>query len=86
MAAKATFDPILESIVLHEHDLDASTTSPSLVRNGQIALAYVEGEGRIYFRVDNATYYVTGTQVAIVPPKQGNPIGLLLALTYPADL
>jgi hypothetical protein len=59
---------------------DNDTVEPSSESDGYVGVAYISSEGRIYFNVNGALYYVTGTAVAA--PATGSPIGLLLALTY----
>lgn len=59
---------------------DDGTTAPSGKSDGYASVAYIDTEGRIYFFVNGAAYYLTGTAVAV--PVTGNPIGLALVLTY----
>jgi len=59
---------------------DDGTTEPTNKSDGYASVSYVDSEGRIYFFVNDTAYYLTGTVVAV--PVTGNPIGLLLALTY----
>jgi len=63
---------------------DSATSEPSGESDGYLGVAYVSSEGRIYFVVEGTTYYVTGTEVAGAVIVAGNPMGLLLSLTYPA--
>ena len=57
---------------------DKATSEPSGESDGYVGVAQISSDGRIYFFVEGEKYYVTGT----LTPKIGNPIGLLLALTY----
>lgn len=59
---------------------DDGTTSPSSQNDGYLGVAYISSEGRIYFWVEGVRYYVTGSAAPDI--QTGNPIGLLLALTY----
>lgn len=59
---------------------DCGTTEPFGKADGYIGVAVIGGEARIYFAVEGSMYYVAGTiQEAL---ETGNPIGLLLSLTY----
>lgn len=59
---------------------DGDISEPTLTEDGEIVVAKISGNPRIYFRVDGTTYYASG-EFNIVP-ETGNPIGLLLTLTY----
>jgi hypothetical protein len=60
---------------------DNDTVAPAGKVDGYLGVAYISSQGRLYFLVNNNTrYYVTGTLAAEV--RTGQPIGLLLALTY----
>ena len=61
---------------------DEGTSEPSGKSDGYIGVALVGGQPRIYFAVEGALYYVEGEAGA--EPEVGNPIGLLLTLTYAA--
>lgn len=61
---------------------DHATVEPTSESDGHVGVAYISSEGRLYFAVEGTTYYVAGTAVSPVSPVTGNPIGLLLALTY----
>ena len=57
---------------------DKATAEPSSESDGYVGVAQISSDGRMYFFVEGEKYYVTGT----LTPKVGNPIGLLLSLTY----
>ena len=59
---------------------DNATSAPTDKSDGYVGVAEIGGDGRIYFTVEGTMYYIKGT--AAVVPITGNPIGLLLALTY----
>jgi len=61
---------------------DNDTSEPSSETDGYVGVAYISSEGRIYFAVNGTTYYISGTEVAAAAIATGNPIGLLLSLTY----
>jgi hypothetical protein len=71
-----TFDASAGKVLVE----DAHISEPSSESDGYVGVAYISSEGRIYFAVDGVMYYVAGSVVAA--PVTGNPIGLLLALTY----
>lgn len=76
----ATFSGIVDASsgkVLVE---DKATSEPDGESDGYMGVAKISSDGRIYFFVEGQKYYVTGTLVLL--PVTGNPIGLLLALTY----
>jgi hypothetical protein len=59
---------------------DNDTVEPTGQSDGYIGVAIVGGQPRIYFRVAGEMYYVEGSVSMAV--ATGNPIGLLLTLTY----
>jgi hypothetical protein len=79
---KPTFDALLDEVVFHAHDGEYTTSTPSLTRNGQWSIAYIGGEGRIYFRSNDTSYYLTGLLVPSGTPVPNQLIGLLGAYTY----
>ena len=62
---------------------DNDTVEPTNKSDGYIGVAKPGGQPRLYFTVDGIMYYVEGS--AGVVPVTGNPIGLLLCLTYNLD-
>jgi len=60
---------------------DNGTTAPTLESDGYIGVAMVNGEARIYFKVNDIMWYIN-TDGIDASPVPGNPIGLLLTLTY----
>ena len=60
---------------------DNGTVAPTNVSDGYIGVALVSGEARIYFKVENGLYYVSNDGISVAPVT-GNPLGLLLSLTY----
>lgn len=59
---------------------DNDTTAPTSESDGYVGVAKIAGNARIYFQVDGQLYYTSGSfDVAV---QTGNPIGLLLCLTY----
>jgi len=61
---------------------DNDTAEPSGKSDGYIGVAIIDGTARVYFTVSGTMYYIDGTIVAAAEIVTGNPIGLLLALTY----
>ena len=59
---------------------DNDVAAPTGKSDGYIGVAIVGGQSRVYFAVNGTMYYIDGTASAV--PVTGNPIGLLLALTY----
>ncbi|MHA2063735.1 MAG: hypothetical protein ACXABY_05050 [Candidatus Thorarchaeota archaeon] len=59
---------------------DNATSAPTGKSDGYVGVAKIGSDGRIYFVVEGVTYYVDGTPAAVA--GVGEPIGLLLALTY----
>ena len=57
---------------------DNSTTAPTSESDGYIGVAEVSSDGRIYFKVEDKLYYISGTRAV----QAGSPMGLLLALVY----
>ena len=60
---------------------DNGTTAPTIESDGYIGVAMVSGEARLYFRVDGIMWYIN-TDGIDASPIPGNPLGLLLTLTY----
>ena len=61
---------------------DNDTSEPEEKDDGYIGVAIIDGTARVYFAVDGTMYYIDGTIVEAAEIVTGNPIGLLLALTY----
>ena len=61
--ARFKINPVTGKMDLVDLPLDAGTSTPTLPKNGDVAVATVDAEGRLYFRVGNTRYYVTGTAV-----------------------
>lgn len=59
---------------------DNDTSEPDDRDDGYMGVAIIGGQPRIYFAVGDKMYYVDGSAAAA--PETGNPIGLLLCLTY----
>ena len=59
---------------------DNDTSEPSGKSDGYIGVAVIGGQPRMYFVVNGELNYVEGS--AAVIPETGNPLGLLLVLTY----
>jgi len=59
---------------------DNATSAPQGKDDGYVGVVKVGADGRLYFAVEGAMYYIKGTASSV--PVTGNPIGLLLALTY----
>ena len=59
---------------------DNASDIPTGKSDGYMGVANIGGTARVYFAVNGAMYYVDGTVAAV--PVTGNPIGLLLSLTY----
>jgi len=76
LISTGTIDASAGKVLVEDND----TTEPTAEQDGYIGVAKVDGNARIYFAVDGQVYYTSGTfDVGIAT---GNPIGLLLALTY----
>lgn len=76
MTISGTLDASAGKVLVEDND----TTEPTSGSDGYIGVAKVAGNARIYFQVDGQLYYTSGTFDINV--ATGNPIGLLLALTY----
>ena len=62
---------------------DNDVVEPYGESDGYVGVAIIDGTARVYFAVDGDMYYIDGTIVAAAAEiVTGNPIGLLLALTY----
>mgnify|MGYP001617287714 FL=1 len=61
---------------------DNDTSAPDVESDGYIGVAIIGGVSRVYFAVSGGMYYING--IAVSTPVAGNPIGLLLTLTYAA--
>jgi hypothetical protein len=59
---------------------DKDTDVPTGKSDGYIGVAKIGGQSKLFFAVDGIMYYVDGTPANV--PANGNPIGLLLTLTY----
>ena len=59
---------------------DKDTVAPTSESDGYVGVAKIGGTARVYFAVDGIMYYIDGAAASV--PVTGNPIGLLLALTY----
>lgn len=59
---------------------DKNNSVPTGESDGYIGVAVIGGQSRVYFAVGGVMYYIDGTIAAV--PETGNPIGLLLVLTY----
>lgn len=57
-------NPITNKFDMVDVPLDNGTDTPLQTVNGDIELAYVDSNGRIYFRVNNSRYYINGVAVA----------------------
>lgn len=64
----------------------SSGSAPTLTQNGELQVANVSSDGRVYFRTDGNTYYISGLQIieAMFIPM-GQPIGLM-GVTYAEDV
>lgn len=72
-----TIDASAGTVLVHDND----TAEPTGNGDGYIGVAIVDGDPRIYFTVAGNMYYVCNDGV-LVGIQTGNPIGLLLTLTY----
>jgi len=71
-----TIDASSGEVLVEDNNADV----PADKSDGYIGVAIVGGTAKVYFAVNGAMYYIDGTTVAV--PVTGNPIGLLLTLTY----
>lgn len=62
---------------------DNATAAPSGKSDGYVGVAYVAGHARLYFNVEGVMYHINAEEAA-ASPVVGNPLGLLLPLTYAA--
>jgi hypothetical protein len=71
---------------LVNYPFKSSNSAPTLNQNGEVQVAKIGSDGRIYFRVDNDTFYISGVQIieAMFIPM-GQPIGLM-GVTYAEDV
>lgn len=77
IAAGVTIDGSSGKVLVEDNALVAPTDET----DGYIGVAVVAGEPRIYFQVEGDLYFVSNDGIALAPVV-GNPLGLLLALTY----
>jgi hypothetical protein len=61
---------------------DDETTKPADKQDGYASVVEIAGDGRIYFFVGSNRYYLTGILDNPVAGGTGQPIGMLLSLTY----
>ena len=70
--------------------IKSGTADPTQAVDGDIESAFLSSEGRVYFRVNGVNYYLAGTPLVepVVPLdiKRGQPMVLLMALTYADDI
>jgi hypothetical protein len=78
LTSTGTIDASSGQVLVEDND----TVEPLTRADGYIGVAIVGGEPRIYFAVAGVLYYITGTAVEIPEATTGNPVGLLLAITY----
>lgn len=78
LATTGTINASAGKVLVEDND----TSAPDSESDGYVGVAIIGGTARVYFTVNGAMYYVNGTLVAV--PGVGNPIGLLLVLTYAA--
>ena len=76
LTTTGTFDGSAGEVLVE----DKATTAPVGKSDGYIGVAKIGADGRVYFAVEGVMYYVDGTAATV--PVTGNPIGLLLTLTY----
>jgi len=78
LTATGTIDAHTGKVLVGDND----TSAPDVENDGYMGVAVIGGIARVYFAVNGSMYYINGTIVAA--PVVGNPIGLLLVLTYAA--
>lgn len=74
-------DKILGDALMHSHPLDSVTSDPASGTTGQLILNTTDDTIKIYYAGSWQTLH-TLTPAATI--EAGNPMGLLLSLTYPA--
>lgn len=81
------FNAITGQLDLVSVPLKNGTVSPlETVTNGDIELADISTDGRIYFKVNDVLYYVSGTRAQFpIRIAQGQPVGLM-GVTYAEDV
>lgn len=58
--------------------------APTMSGNGDLQLAEISGDGRVYWQVNGTRYYASGTKPPINPlgANTGQPIPLGMGLTF----
>lgn len=80
------FNPLSGDLDITNYPFESTTSQPTLTQDGEIVVARVSNEGRIYFQADGDLFYVTGTQVIqALNILMGQPIGLA-GVTYAEDI
>lgn len=80
------FNVLTGDLDITNYPFKSSGSAPTLTQNGELQVAKVGSDGRVYFRVDNDTFYISGIQIieAMFIPR-GQPIGLM-GVTYAEDV
>lgn len=80
------FNALTGEIDITNYPFKSSGAAPTLSSDGELQVANVSSDGRVYFRADGNTYYISGLQIIesmFIP--QGQPIGLA-GITYANDI
>lgn len=79
-------NPLTGELDITNYPFKSSGSAPTLNQNGEVQVANVASDGRVYFRADGNTYYISGVQIieAMFIPA-GHPIGLA-GVTYAEDI
>jgi len=80
------FNPITGELDITNYPFKSQNGAPTLNQDGEIQLANVSNDGRVYFKADGNTYYVSGVQIINqMFIAAGQPIGLM-GVTYAEDV
>lgn len=80
------YNALTGELDITNYPFKSGIAQPVLNQDGEVAVAKVSNDGRVYFRTDGDLYYVSGVQIvqAMFIPA-GHPIGLM-GLTYAEDI
>ena len=76
LISTGTIDASAGEVLVEDNDI----VEPVNKSDGYLGVAIIGGQPRLYWTVNGVMYYVEGSASAAI--ATGNPIGLLLCLTY----
>lgn len=80
------FNPLEGTLDITNYPFKSSGSAPTLTNDGEVQVANVSSDGRVYFRADGNTYYISGIQIIeAMFIAAGHPIGLM-GVTYAEDV